>query len=327
MDSNPILEKVVYHRKSTTSHYPLEWIRGSYDDEKDGNIYSFDIQEDSEGLDGLYFYQTLPKKTLCIFAYYEKDEICRKNLEFFVRHAILHHHGHNTTNTTTTMDYIIVVNDDKGTFSKSNIEVLPNNVRWMTRPNKGYDFGAYTFVLNHDEVDISPYTHFIFINSSVRGPFLRKSSDTLWADIFLDMIRGDVHLVGTTINMFGPPETLFTENHVQSMMFAMDAECLQLLFPTIFSHNHPTDNFGDTVVQKEIAMSQLVLKKGWNISCTAKKYQGVDYRLVRKNINPSTNDAWGDSIGPRRYFGTDHDPYELVFIKTNRELQVPDFIH
>ena len=65
------------------------------------------------------------------------------------------------------------------------------------RENKGFDFGAWSVGL--DNINKDDYESFIFINSSVIGPFV---SDTIspWPAKFLNQLQGDVKLTGTTIN-------------------------------------------------------------------------------------------------------------------------------
>ena len=49
---------------------------------------------------------------------------------------------------------------------------LPRNVRVEYHPNGCYDWGTIGWLLDSDKVDVRPYKYFIFMNSSVRGPFL-----------------------------------------------------------------------------------------------------------------------------------------------------------
>lgn len=242
-------------------------------------------------------------RTLCVFAYFEKDDTYRTNLQFFLTHGI--HDG---------MDYVIVIN---GAMTRT---MIPDrsNVRILWRRNTGYDFGAYQYALDHTEIE--QYSHFLFVNSSVRGPFQKGS--LAWEHHFLDLLRGNIRLVGTTINtLFDYDGKNGNHIHVQSMVFCMDRNTLVFLRPEIFSDKHlNTGRMWDVIVNKEIKMSQMILKRGWNLSCTARKFQGYDYRFLQKNINPPHSDP----CYPGAYFGGDLDAYEIIFIKTNRGLVVPD---
>ena len=49
---------------------------------------------------------------------------------------------------------------------------LPDNARYLHHPNQCYDWGTFGWVLKTEDIDTAKYKHFIFLNSSVRGPFL-----------------------------------------------------------------------------------------------------------------------------------------------------------
>ena len=49
---------------------------------------------------------------------------------------------------------------------------LPRNVRVEYHPNGCYDWGTIGWLLDSGKVDVRPYKYFIFMNSSVRGPYL-----------------------------------------------------------------------------------------------------------------------------------------------------------
>jgi hypothetical protein len=267
---------------------------------------------------GLLFLPKSPKEpfgncpgrvsNIVIYAYYEKNDEYKKNLEYFLQKGVF-----------PDMHYLIVVNG-KCTVSLP----LPPNVRMVYRKNKGFDFGGFAHGLSL----ISPdhYDYFFFMNSSVRGPYLYPHEDvSSWSDKFIQLFQGDVHLVGCTINMCTiPPKKDGTAvlHHVQSYFFVLDRPALDLLQPTIFTTL--TMSMKQTISEKEIGMSQRILKHGWNISCTAKKYQGYDYRQVQHNLNLSSRFHGGDPCYPDAYFGDTLDAREVVFIKTNRNLPLPE---
>ena len=49
---------------------------------------------------------------------------------------------------------------------------VPPNVHFEYHPNECYDWGTMGWILSRKIVDVNRYNHFIFMNSSVRGPFL-----------------------------------------------------------------------------------------------------------------------------------------------------------
>lgn len=49
---------------------------------------------------------------------------------------------------------------------------LPANARYLRHANKCYDWGTIGWVFSSGQADPSRYKYFIFMNSSVRGPFI-----------------------------------------------------------------------------------------------------------------------------------------------------------
>jgi len=143
------------------------------------------------------------QKICVVYNYYEKDDMYKENLQYFLDHGILDE-----------VDYYFVINGDYSiTFpSKSNIKIY-------TRENKGYDFGAYSYVIDKLKV----YDYYFFMNTSVKGPYLKDNDK--WYNKFLPLFKNNVHLVGTSINICTIPEFIQNKHsnpHVQSMFFAVD---------------------------------------------------------------------------------------------------------
>ena len=89
----------------------------------------------------------------------------------------------------------------------------------------------YLYPLYHNLYE--NYDKFIFVNSSVIGPFIPSYYKGKWTDIYLNSLKDNVKLFGSTINTCGNPLHL---SHVQSYIFAMDKHTLQYLIDVeIFS--------------------------------------------------------------------------------------------
>lgn len=71
------------------------------------------------------------------------------------------------------------------------------------------------------------FKYFIWLNSSVRGPFLPAyhPRDVHWSTAFTRKLAGDVKLVGSTINCGGAYALSAQQPHVQSYAVAMDQVC------------------------------------------------------------------------------------------------------
>jgi hypothetical protein len=256
----------------------------------------------------------MPSDTLVLYCYYEKDAQYQDNLRYFLEKGFKDD-----------LDYVFIVNG----FSSVSLPRAAN-VGVVRRPNTGYDFGAYADALRH--LDIERFKYFFFVNTSVRGPFLPPYAKGCWTEPFKELLKGDVKLVGPTINVLDADPSVSSEarafqqltgaerpyTHVQTQMFAMDAECMRFLKSKGFFHQEVEQNFVQLIAMREIMMSQMVLKNGWNVACLVPEYRGIDYRKLKKDINPSSNK--GDPNFPGACFHRTLHPYEVVFTKHNRGL-------
>ena len=254
-------------------------------------------------------------RIVVIYSYYEKNRDYIDNLKYFIQHALYDD-----------IHYIFCING-----RKCSVEIPTSpNIEILERDNHDYDFGAYSDALKN--IDISSYDYFFFINTSVCGPFLREN--IRWTQPFLDLLTDNVKLVGTTINICDvrDPETqkkgcldILVEkgykppfSHVQSQVFVLDNEALRYIISQGLFDQSSEKDFVRFVVLREILLSQLILRNGWNINCILPKYKGIDYRIITRDINWTTLN--GDAYYPGRYFGGSIKPYDVIFIKTNRNL-------
>ena len=131
-------------------------------------------------------------KTLVLYVYSGNDPEYAANLEFMVQYGMREDDGN---------DYYIIIQEvscetpsqadcvhswpqwdprrsqvmvqDEGTDS-SNIALpdLPANGRYVYHANECFDWGTVGWALSTLKLNLDIYTFFIFMNSSVRGPFL-----------------------------------------------------------------------------------------------------------------------------------------------------------
>ena len=221
------------------------------------------------------------------------------------------------------IDFLVVCN------SKSIHLSLPDYVKVLYRENIGYDFGGWSDgILTNDLY--KQYDNFIFVNSSVIGPYLPSYYKGKWTDIYIDGLKNDglkndglkndVKLFGSTINccfsVYGPKMIdPVNESHVQSYIFSMDREALDYLIENeIFTQKRYITDFVELVIKREFRMSRLIIEKGWNIGCLMDNYQGIDFTF--KTINKQI-EYLGDVMLPHNYNKL-WTLKELVFIKGNR---------
>lgn len=208
------------------------------------------------------------------------------------------------------IDFVVISNNGMPTPN------LPPYVKQVVRPNIGYDFGGWSDALLTDNL-YEAYDNFIFVNSSVIGPFIRPGSEIVkWTDVYLNGLAGNIKLFGSTINSCSNP---FSDAHVQSYIFSVNRETLQHLIDTeIFSNKKYTRTLHETVIDREVAMSRRVIERGWNIGSLMSQYQGVDFTFKSKPIAAYRGNIWVDEIMQTQYRNVIWNEYQLVFVKGNR---------
>lgn len=234
--------------------------------------------------------------------------IYNDRVKYFINNAIFYDKN---------IDFIVISNDKTNKFD------VPSYVKKIFRDNIGYDFGGWSDALLINNL-YKKYKYFIFVNSSVIGPFLKPNYKGKWTDIFIDRLNNKIKLFGTTINscqgkgIYDPdPKDLA---HVQSYVFSMNKNTLEYLIKCkIFSLSNHAKTFKDAIINKEILMSRKIIEKKWNIGSLLIGYTNVDFTFSKSEpINYNTN-FYGD-IMYRKYQNVLWDKYDLVFIKGNRDL-------
>lgn len=207
------------------------------------------------------------------------------------------------------IDFVIICNNKNIDFN------CPVYVRKIFRDNIGYDFGGWSDALLVDEF-YKHYHYFLFVNSSVIGPFLPKYYIGRWTDIFINGLKRDnVKLFGSTINTSESP---VVSSHVQSYIFCMEKPTLEHLIDcAIFSITEYVSTFHDAIWQKEVRMSREIIKIGGNIASLFTHYDNVDFTFTLKAPGDYNIPFYGDIMEPQ-YRNHLWNEYELVFIKGNR---------
>ena len=210
------------------------------------------------------------------------------------------------------IDFIVIVNDKK---IKINIPNNINNVTILYRDNIGYDFGGWSDALLTNNI-YENYDNFIFVNSSVIGPYVQTHYKGKWTDIYIDGIQhNNVKLFGSTINTLRNPKN---KSHVQSYIFSMDKNTLKYLIQCeIFSMTNYAKTFNDAIYQKEVLMSRKIIENNWNIGSLLQCYKDVDFTFANKTPEEYNITILDDVMFPR-FKGVLWNDYDLVFIKGNR---------
>jgi hypothetical protein len=244
---------------------------------------------------GFLHNMTSPTRTLVVYVYGKTHGLAEENLAFFIRTAV--HHSHDA-------DYYFILQQINNiTFNETKLPLLPSNAHYIQHENKCYDIGTIGWFLSRDIIDRTKYKYFIFLNSSIRGPFIVSYYENIiWYTIFTRRLNDHIKLVGSTINCEVFP-------HVQSYFWALDVKGLNLLLnnSSVFACH---SNMMDTIYNGEIGASQIILNSGFGIDSLMKKYQNMDFGLAsNRNCNNGTNPTF---VGVD---GISLDPFEVVFVK------------
>jgi len=208
------------------------------------------------------------------------------------------------------VDFIIISNGKTNTFT------VPDYVKTLFRDNIGFDFGGWSEALLTNNL-YKNYDNFIFVNSSVIGPFIPSYCKEKWTDIYINGLQNNVKLFGSTINTCCKP---LTHAHVQSYIFSMDKITLQYLIDCeIFSVTNYSRTFCETIDNKEILMSRKIIENNWNIGSLLPFYKNVDFTFTNKKLDEyDINILFIDDLMFQNYRNFLWYDYDLVFIKGNR---------
>jgi hypothetical protein len=251
---------------------------------------------------------------LVIYHYYEKDQSYIDNFSHFIQFAYKPH-----------LNYVIVV---AGSYTVD----LPkaSNIEYVFTHNENFDYGGYATAIKTLGSSDS-CGHFIFVNSSVRGPFLPANARLSWEQILLDLFDPSVGVAGTAISLtpshhsiaklyhskYG--KTALNErilSHVQTTCYVLPKDSLRFLVDSGFYDITQALSKDEVVCDYEIRLSQLLLEHGRDLKCILPEYSQPDYRKLKYEINTSSRE--GDSGFENSYFGRTAHPYESVFVKTSR---------
>jgi len=238
-------------------------------------------------------------KNLILYVFHNIND----NVINFIKYAIFDHKEYK---------FIIIVNSLDIDLSILNI---PSYVEIIIRQNIGYDFAGWNQGLLDNE-RYKSFDKFLFINSSVAGPFINPIYIGPWPSLFLSKLNDQVKIFSCTINNhdeYGRSD-VFT-HHCQSFCFALDRISLDICFENdIFKTK---DSFINTVVNCELKMSKVILENGYNIGCRMKRYDNLDFR---KSNNYPRELFIGDCMCCNSYSDNNLHPLETIFIKTNRNI-------
>ncbi len=236
-------------------------------------------------------------KVLVLYVFHEYDDLVKN----FINKAIFHDSA---------TDFVVICNNRNISFD------VPFYVKKIVRDNIGYDFGAWSEVLRKDDL-YKNYDKFIFITSSVVGPFLHSDYNGRWTDIYLNELKNNIKLFGSTINTCADP---LNKAHVQSYIFATDREALEYLIECeIFSLTDYAKTLEENIWNKQVRMSRKIVENGWNIGCLLPHYKNVDFTAT--NFSYYNMDFLND-VMHNEHRNILWNENQLVFVKGNRNIDI-----
>lgn len=228
--------------------------------------------------------------------------IFNERVQYFIENAIFKDEN---------VDFILISNDKNSKFS------APNYIKCLFRDNIGFDFGGWSDALLRDNL-YKNYDNFIFVNSSVIGPFIHHSYTGKWTDIYINGLQNNVKLFGSTINTIRDP---LNKSHVQSYIFSMNKTTLEYLIDCeIFSVTNYARTMHEAIWHKEVRMSRKIIENNWNIGSLFQYYKDVDFTFKSKKPSEYNIDFLDDIMGPM-FVNKLWNAYQLVFIKGNRGIK------
>ena len=251
----------------------------------------------------------MSQRTAVVMHHYENSDLDRENLDFFFNHGVNQHSDF----------YFNVVGGSEFDFP-----MLPN-IQVIESKNCDMDYGGISRVLKDHVID-EGYQAAIILNSTVRGPMCGDGAD-FWQDRFLELLQDEVHLVGTAISVLHPTSPHAADfhaihgsagviPHVQTMAYGISMHALKYLGEEGFYDQDFDSDRNKIICGYELLMSTLLLRRGWNLSCLLPKYQGLDYRTL--SVDPNPTSSGGDALFKDAYFGVSVLPSEGLFVKMRR---------
>jgi hypothetical protein len=269
------------------------------------------------------------------YAYYEKDDKQRKNLQFFltVGAGYAKHYFRRPAHV---FFQIIVAGDlctpcqdiehnfmlarDTGGVPGVRKAVISKHTTVLYRhDNVGMDIASHGVGLQWltFQLRLNQFKYFIFLNSSVRGPFYPSymPAEWQWTDAFVGALQRGNALAACSIVCLPDIDAGGPGPRAESWAFALDRKGLNVaLQRAVFGKRHCKLCPNGIVVAGEYGLSTSILDAGLNMTTLMTKYgKDVDWKdtthwRCNNNVHPSRDGT---------YDGVSQHPLELLFVKSS----------
>lgn len=222
------------------------------------------------------------------------------------------------------VDYNIVVSGSKCTPCEDTLPGILRKshrndwVRVLYKDNYGMDFGGYNvsigWVQKHFRLD--KYKYYVFINSSLRGPFMPKWTPRHfhYTEALTSFFKenADVKLAGSYITCL--PELEPQPGPIlESLFFAVDTHSLQWLISDGVFHLRAEKT--DAILSGEYVMLKSITSRGGFVEGLSMRYaKGIDWRDSKHHhCNDNRHSSRRGSLSA----GVSPNPLEHIFLKTS----------
>lgn len=238
------------------------------------------------------------------YAFYQNGLMAERNLRYFLNHGV-------QTSPLFDIAFGIVIKGECRCAPCEQPQTFLQDpqheklITVITESNEGFDFGAHATMLEHLTINKKSYDYYIFLNCGVIGPILPTyfPHSWHWASAFLDRMKENIGLVGTSIACLPRKDRGGYGPKVEGFAFAMSAKAVDVvrLHGTSFRQHKTKVN---AILQGEAALTTTVMEHGIGIDCLLLAYQGIDWFNKKewncnRNKYPSReNTNHGISISP-----------------------------
>ena len=195
--------------------------------------------------------------------------------------------------------------------------------------NEGMDIAAHNITLRYmKHLDkLQTYKFFMFLNSSVKGPFIPTwlPADWHWTRAFTDRLSPIVKAVSASLTCLPVMDLGGPGPRLESWAFAVDSLGLNLLIHGgVFDIRSCKLCPDGVVVQGEYGLTKVLFEQGYNVATLLSMYpRDIDWR-DRQHWNCN------DNVHPSRHGTYNHmtmHPLETVFVKSSWHVGEPFTSH
>lgn len=270
------------------------------------------------------------------YSYFEKDDIQKANFEFFLLAAM----GVNSiSGQDTQADYYLVINGDVCTPCEALQPMLEQDdatmagVAWIKSApgitmlkriaNEGMDFAAHNTSMTYAmRQSLWRYRFFMFLNSSVKGPFLPKyyPQELHWSVPFSSRITERVKAVSSSLVCLPSVDAGGPGPKIESWAFGTDVVGLRTIIARGVFHERTCKLCTDgIVVMGEYGLTTALFEQNLSVDTLMAMYANVDW-------HDPANWNCNDQVHPSRhgtYDGISMHPYEVIFLKASWHVGEP----